>query len=204
MQTPSRLSVDTEWFRQKIQDRGLSQAKVARKIGLDPGAFSLMMTGSPRRKWHLHHVEAIAPVLGVSMAEVMEHLGIEAPLHGALSPAPRKTPPVQLVGSIEASGVVAPAAEQRVVQNPPAGGFAAFRTEAFGVPAVLFAETATPAAECIGRLCLIDTGEGRQVVRRLARGLFDGTFDLHPWIGNGPVETDVRLSKVHPIGWAKL
>lgn len=78
------MSIDTKWFRDKLQARQLSQRRLARQIGIDPAGVSLLLRG--QRRMQLAEAAAIARELGCTLNDVLEHAGIEA--GGAHTPAP--------------------------------------------------------------------------------------------------------------------
>ena len=65
--------VDTKWFQGKLLDKGISQRKLAARLGLDPAAVSLMFRG--RRKMTVVEAKEIARALGVAVQEVLAHFG---------------------------------------------------------------------------------------------------------------------------------
>lgn len=66
-------SIDTRWFQGRLMDRQISQRKLAKHLGLDPAAVSLMLRG--KRKATAQEVAEIARTLGVGVDEVMTRLG---------------------------------------------------------------------------------------------------------------------------------
>lgn len=74
------MSINTHWFQNRLADRRLSQRGLAKKLGLDPAAVSLMFRG--KRRMQMHEAADVAHLLGVTMNEVLEHAGIRAPTNG--------------------------------------------------------------------------------------------------------------------------
>jgi len=72
--------VDTRWFQGLLADKQISQRRLARTIGLDPAAVSLMFNG--KRKMSAAEAAAIAKVLGIDVQEVILRAGIHAPMPG--------------------------------------------------------------------------------------------------------------------------
>lgn len=66
--------VDKKWFQDKIHERGTSQRQVAFKLGMDPAAFSLILSG--RRKLEVREAAAIALLIGQPLNEVMVRAGV--------------------------------------------------------------------------------------------------------------------------------
>lgn len=66
--------IDTRWFQNQLSDRGVSQRRLAKMLGLDPAAVSLMLHG--RRKFTAREAVEIARVLGVGVDDVLAHAGL--------------------------------------------------------------------------------------------------------------------------------
>jgi transcriptional regulator with XRE-family HTH domain len=71
------MSIDTRWFQNLLADRRISQRGLAKKLGLDAAAVSLMFRG--KRRMQMHEAADVARLLGVSLDEVLEHAGIRPP-----------------------------------------------------------------------------------------------------------------------------
>ena len=65
--------VDTRWFQNLLADKRLSQRQLAKRLGLDPAAVSLMLRG--KRKMSVTEASELARFLGVEMDEVLLHAG---------------------------------------------------------------------------------------------------------------------------------
>lgn len=70
-----RYQVDRDWFTQRLQAAGKSQAALARHLGLQPSNLSLRLAG--QRRFKLEEAEAIARFLGTSTEEVLQHTGVK-------------------------------------------------------------------------------------------------------------------------------
>lgn len=70
--------VENSWFRGRLSDRNLSQRQLAKHLGLDPAAISLMLRG--RRKANAKEIAEMAKLLGVGVEEVMTRLGAGVPV----------------------------------------------------------------------------------------------------------------------------
>ena len=79
--TYSRMSIDTRWFQDLLTDRQLSQRRLAREIGLDPSAVSLMFRG--KRRMQMAEAAQVSRLLGVPLDDVIRHAGIHAPAMAA-------------------------------------------------------------------------------------------------------------------------
>lgn len=74
---PHHSVVDVNWFKGRLLDRSISQRKLAKHLGLDPAAISLMING--RRKASAKEIAEIARLLGASSDEVLTRLGAGVP-----------------------------------------------------------------------------------------------------------------------------
>lgn len=72
---------DTAWFRHRLADRQMSQRELARKMGLDAAAVSLMFRG--RRAMKLTEAGEIARLLGCTAEEIIQHAGVRIHSAGA-------------------------------------------------------------------------------------------------------------------------
>lgn len=70
--------VESAWFKGRLSDRSLSQRQLAKHLGLDPAAVSLMLRG--RRKANAKEIAEMAKLLGVGVDEVMTRLGAGVPV----------------------------------------------------------------------------------------------------------------------------
>lgn len=67
--------VDTQWFRDKLAERKMSQRGLARAMGLDAAAVSLMLRG--RREMKLREAAEVARLMGVPAEDILQHAGIK-------------------------------------------------------------------------------------------------------------------------------
>jgi transcriptional regulator with XRE-family HTH domain len=72
------MHIDTQYFRNLLSDRRMSQRGLAKRLGLDPAAVSLMFRG--KRRMQMHEAADVARLLGVPLDEVLAHAGIRSPL----------------------------------------------------------------------------------------------------------------------------
>lgn len=75
------MAVNTEWFRTKLQERRLSQRGLAKLMGLDSSAISLMLRG--RREMKLTEAAMLAALMGVPAEEVLANVGVNLRNGGA-------------------------------------------------------------------------------------------------------------------------
>lgn len=87
------MAVDTDWFRDRLAQRQMSQRGLARAMGLDAAAVSLMLRG--KREMKLTEAAEIAQLLGVPADEVIAAAGVRISSGGAQ---------VSVVGTIDGTG----------------------------------------------------------------------------------------------------
>jgi len=68
------MEIQTKWFRDRLADRQMSQRALARAMGLDAAAMSLMLRG--KREMKMAEAAEIARLLGVPAEDVMANAGV--------------------------------------------------------------------------------------------------------------------------------
>lgn len=82
-----QTQIDTRWFQSRLADKRLSQRQLAKLMGLDPSAVSLMLRG--KRKLSAAEAREIARLLGVEASEVLMRAGSTPTVpYGQVDPAP--------------------------------------------------------------------------------------------------------------------
>lgn len=87
------MAVDTDWFRDRLAEKKMSQRGLARAMGLDAAAVSLMLRG--KRDMKMPEAAQVARLLGVPAEEVMAAAGVRIDSRGEMIP---------LVAIIDGSG----------------------------------------------------------------------------------------------------
>lgn len=167
--------INTNWFRAKLAYRQLSIRGLAKQMGLDPSAVSLMLRG--RREMKMHEAARIADILCVPIGEILRNAGIKMPKQF-----------IQITGYIDGNGEV-------FINQPPAGVIEASQ----GTPARSFAIEAKTAGstygymdrgvficeqinqDCdsgLGMQCLVKIKNGPVLIGHLGRGYNKGTYSL--------------------------
>lgn len=191
--------MNTHWFRERLQDKQLSQRKLAKMLNIDPAAVSLMLRG--RRKMTPHDAHQISVILGVPLNEVMRNAGIEVtedihncPIaahvneHGAVTLMPRGTHDL----------AVGPA-------DCPVGTYAVqVRSHASIKDGwMLFVTPAQVAAESnMDQLCLVATADGKQVMAVVRRGYRRDTCNLVLW-PSMEILSDAQIAWTSMVLWIK-
>ena len=113
--------MDATWFQQMLERVGMSQADLARHLGLAPSAISRMLKGE--RQMKLLEAVQIAAFLGISQDEVLRHAGANteaaAPAGATTAPGGRRGRPPRALVSPTA---IAPRAEPIPIRSAARGG----------------------------------------------------------------------------------
>lgn len=67
--------IDAAWFRTKLTHKNRSQRALAKHLGLDPGAITLMFGG--KRRMQMDEAKKIAVFLGEPVADVLRAAGLQ-------------------------------------------------------------------------------------------------------------------------------
>lgn len=188
--------LDGKWLRLQIGQRGESIRSVAAKIGLDPGSFHRVLTG--KRRIQANEVQALVRVLGLSLDEATEKL-LGLPVHASV----RVTAAAAANATPLGGHVLAP--EGLVVFDGKDGATGPVALEIEG-DAFLSGWRVVCLPDELGRVPglgvdagIVQTADGRKLVRKVRSGFSPGKFDLGPLFGFGAVETDVELVGIIPV-----
>ena len=178
--------MDTKWFRDRLADRGLSQRALARQMGLDAAAVSLMLRG--KREMKLTEAAEVARLLGVPADEVMQAAGVRIDSGGQAVP---------IVGYVDGAGEFHWEQRSSASVAHPGGGLpaeiAAVECRTAGGPLahmhgwLLFGQASAPRgiqAEAVGRLSWCRLRNGVIYLAAPHRGVGRGRWDL-----TGPAAT---------------
>lgn len=181
-----------------MADRKISQRGLARAMGVDPAAMSLMLRG--RREMKIAEAVEIARILGVSADEVMENAGVR------LNSSHKQ---VGVVAWIDADGESHLASDDPRMTLPHPGGGIPLNVNAIvcrtaGGPLdhmdgwVLFSEDirAGVPAEAIGRLSICKIANGIAFLAKVTRSPQRGRWNL---IGPAATISNVELEWALPV-----
>ena len=195
------MPMNTEWFKQKLAERKLSQRQLAKLMGLDPAAVSLMLRD--QRKMTNEEAHFIASTIGVPVTEVLRQAGIEV-LDDVRS--------VKVMGYVDTDSAVTlfPKRTYDKVVGPadcPEGTYA-LQMRTPGVPGDGWMIFVSPAEEeprqGLGQYSVVALDNGEHVVAFVQRGYRSGTFNLMRSRGEaGLIRTDVTLAWVSRVLWIK-
>lgn len=187
--------IETEWFRERLAAKKLTQRAVARLLGINPSGLSLMLKGS--RTMKLQEAAHLARLLGVPTTEVLARAGVEQD---------GKADTMQIAGWLDNHGEIHFEAELGAIDRPHG-----LEPDAMAVQArtagsdldymdgwLLFAgkPVEPPPIEHVGRLCLVRMTEGIVYLAQPRRGYKRGLWNL---AGPLALATDVALDWTAPI-----
>lgn len=193
--------VNTRWFKDKFEDRGTSQRKAAKEMGLDPSAVSLMLRGL--RDIKMEEATDLARILGIPLNDVLANLGVD------LSHDLAGVETVPVVGYIDRDGKVVTGRAMGPTKAPaPPGvpeGTVALRDQSetmFDGWLNYYKPVDYLQPEAIGRIAVVEMADtGERLVRLLKNGFEPGTFRL---IGvNGSQSDAGKIKSASPILWCK-
>jgi transcriptional regulator with XRE-family HTH domain len=202
------LEIDDQFFRDALRAADKSQREMARFMGLDPAAITLMLQG--RRAMQLSEAQQIADFLGVAIEDVLRHAGLQLSGDGAGNGASRPLT-VPLIGTIGASGEIKLDAKAggKSVDAPaklPPDAAALRATEDVFAPVVMrgallyFKPSNVVEPSAIGRLAVVRLGNRSTKLRHVAPGFDFDRFTLTDQDGS---QENVGLIAATPVLWIK-
>jgi plasmid maintenance system antidote protein VapI len=199
MVTNVTKQMSTEWFRDRLKQKKISQRGLAKLLNIDPAAASLMLRA--KRKMTSHEAHQIAQILGVPLNEIMRQAGIDV-----IDDVRR----VSVTSFMDEHGHVSlmPARTHDTVIGPadcPIGTYAIQVRSPTTVKDgwLLFVNPAqAPANDNIDKLCSNATHEGKQLVGVIRRGYRRDTHNLILWPSNN-IASDVTLAWSSSVLWIK-
>jgi len=198
----TNLKIDTRWFRERLADRKLSQRGMARELGLDASAVSLLLRG--KRKASAEEISHIATLIGAPAQEVIRRMGVEVA-------EPART--VAIAGTISAAGEIATKGARGLgkAASPPdlLEGAIALQYRGAGEMDgwVFYYNTNSDVPrEAVGRLCVVAVeGVAAKLMRILRHGYRSGKFNLEPWAGfSGELIENAVVKSASPVLWIRV
>lgn len=192
--------MNTEWFRQLMATRKLSQRGLAKLMDLDPAAVSLMMRG--QRRMTNAEAHQLSTILGASITEILRQAGIEVR---------DDVRHVKVMGYIDGQAIVTlfPRRTYDKVVGPadcPDGTYALQMripgNTKDGWMYFISPSEDDPRAH-LGKVCCIALDNGEHVVSSLQRGYRTGTFNLIRCDDGQALRTDVNVVWASPVLWIK-
>lgn len=210
--TAAQPNFDRGWFLEQMRRAGVTQRVIADRLGRDESAVSLMLRG--RRRIRLDEAAELAKILGVSYDEVVERAGVQVPsmsggdtlpiqgyIDGAFNVVPKRPPhgprkvttPYPGVDRLTALRVIAPNGGAEVAALDGAVLY-------YQAPADDYVDP-----DCINKMSVVETADGRRLLRVVRRGYDKGTYTLASTAGEvSDDEAEVRLQWAAPVLFVKL
>lgn len=194
-------AVKGQWFRDRMADADLSGRRVAQMMGMDNAVFTKRVNGI--YQWSAREIADWAAIVKVPLEDALKHAGIR--LHESRHVVP-------IVGTVAADGTVALGDHGKKVEKPDGvvGTLEAILFRANGHPAdgwVLYYDPRPDMTASVGRVSVVKVaGRGRKarwMVRVLARGFADGTWDLRSLSGDVEPIEGVLIERASPVVWIK-
>src|SRR5689334_12141934 len=118
------MSVDVKWFKDRMADQKISQAKIAQALGMQRSGITKLFRKEKPQRFTLEIVNGFAAMLGVPAEEVMTAAGFRPPRETRAM--------VPVVGAVGIDGKVKPAKGEAERPDKGADSLAAVRVEAPG------------------------------------------------------------------------
>lgn len=191
--------MQTAWFRERLADRELSQRGLAKLLGLDPAAVSLLLRG--QRRMTPAEAKRLADVLGAPVTEILRRAGVA--VHDDVQRVP-------VTGYADAEGTVTlfPNKTHDTAIGPadcPAGTHG-IQVRSPGMPQDGWLLFCSPAehepAQHLDQLCTAALDTGQQVISTIRRGYRNGTHNLvcYPSM---TIRHDCHVVWAAPVLWIK-
>ena len=196
-------AVNSDWFRAQLAARGSTQADLARFLGRDPSAVSLMLKG--KRRFQMKDAEDIASYLQAPVEEVLKAAGI--PIAEQKSEAVR----VKIVGTCNGEMLV----DMRPSTVAMIDGHrdltrdsVAIRMQTLGSAAsymdgwvLFFSPSNAIDPSMVNQMCVIELTTGDRRIGQLQRGYQSYTYNV-VLLGGGTIQ-DIEIKTACPITWIK-
>ncbi len=202
-------SPDKAWFQDRLKALGKSQRGLAAHLGLDAARVTEIL--NKRRRVSYDEAVDMAEFLESGLDEVVARLG------KAAVQVRRRIPVVGYVGAGETIFAMddhSPGAGMDETEPPPDEGEGGFAVKVRGssmAPRFKDGELIGYSREkglnperCYGTECVVQTVDGRKLVKLLERGSRAGVFTLVSINAAVPIEHDVELEWIAPVVWHKL
>lgn len=195
------MTIDTQWFRDRLEQRKLSQRGLAKLMGLDQAAVSLLLRG--KREMRLEEAAQIAVLLNSTTNDVLEAAGVR------VTGADRK---VKVMGHMTGDGSVVLEGEGMHDMVPAPAGLPAnaaaiqcrtARSEQELVDGWLYflSEDQINPERAVGTFALVGIKNNGLHMAHIKRGYRGGTYNITD--NTGRVSQNVELAWASPVLWIK-
>lgn len=177
--------MNADWFKQQLEQRRLSQRKLARFLELDPSAITLTLNG--KRRMQLDEASRIATFLGVPVEEVLKNAGLALEQN-----QPRL---VALYGAVNPSSQIEIFDDRTTVEAPPNLPSTVVAVVVMNHDSLIhralayfmLEDSINPGA--IGRLSIARLRDGRMFFSRIEPGTRPGLYSLKVRSSSAPQDT---------------
>lgn len=201
VQCDAVMTIDTQWFTDRLAERQLSQRGLAKLMGIDPSAISLMLRD--KRRMTLEEAAQIAVLLNSSTDEVLRAAGVEPP--GSANK-------IRIIGHVRGDSSVGLEAEgiHDLVDAPPGLPADAVAIQARTARSELdmldgwlyfLSENQMRPEKAIGTYALVAIKNNGLSLKHVSKGYRSGTYNLSD--RNGNTMQNVELAWASPILWIK-
>lgn len=190
--------MNTDWFVKKLEGRKLSQRGMAKMMGLDPSALSLMLRG--KRRMTVHEAAQMAVLLDVPPSEVLTNAGVQLP------PAAKMVPMIGYVVENDQVALLGEANHELIegpgeLQSSSVCVRCQYGHNEFMDGWILFANDMSGSPElAIDTLAICAIKGNGMKVARIKRGYRRGHYNL---VTNSSTMQNVELAWASPIVWIK-
>jgi hypothetical protein len=200
VQSDALMAINTQWFTDRLAERRLSQRQLAKLMGVDSAAVSLMLRG--KRRMTLEEAAQLAVLLQSSTQEVLEAAGV--PMN-----AVRQVP---VIGFKQADGtvVLTPEGTHDMVDAPPGlpGDAVAIQARTAGTDRQVvdgwlyyLSERQHNPDKAVDTYAMVAIKNNGLLMRHVKRGYKRGTYNLSDEFGR--TQQNVELAWVSPVFWIK-
>lgn len=196
------ITVDSQWFRDKLAAKGMSIRSCAKLIDYDYSVLQNLLAG--KKAWYATDVTVLSDVIGEPMEEIQRRAGLTLPA-SAMSDS------VRVVGAVDSVGAVTLGTAGLAARTAPKPGNVSAGTVALKVasPAYpmtdgwlcYYAPVESIEVEAVNRLAIVKDREGREWLRWLGRNMGGRTWLLKPFAEGS--EMVVEIVSANPILWIK-
>jgi hypothetical protein len=194
--TQPEKQIDSQWFRDQLADRKLTQRAAAKLLNLDPSSLSLLLDG--HRRMRIDQAGEFARVFKLPISEIVRRAGVETTggMHGRLN----------VVGYIEGTGraVIREDAPGAVVQFqwdlPEKAMGLQFRTAQSAADVwdgfiAAFGDSEPGGAGALDRTGLIRMRSGEELYGKARRGYAPNLYTVIPLTGELIHDADIESFK---------
>lgn len=205
------MTINTQWFIERLADAQMSQRGLAKAIQMDAAAVSLMLRG--KRRMQINEAAEIARTLHLQLSDVLLHAGLHAGEAAGLVAPTKKAATGGRSSMVPLAYVIDGTAELRPIEPesrvelcsdlPPDAVAAQARTAMSPLQSmdrwlIAFRRRSThdPISESIDRYCVVQLDDGRMTFGYLRPGYTSGRYIIH---GTGRDGVEVAVAWAEPV-----